>query len=353
MACAGLLGLEDRTLSSGDASTAGRTPDATSEGASAPDDSGRSTAVDAAPDQDAPSAREAGGLVFTKPPVLLLAADAGMAPMHLAQDDTYLYFSEANTGGVYRIAKAGGMPVPYWQGLTFPYPVAVDDASVYWGDDYGTWRCLKTGCVAGGETPVAPSLVPVLSIAIDQNNVYWTDGVDKVLFAPLGGADAGTVLWVRKAVGSPTLIATDGQRVYFTATDGLLHMIGVDGGNLTPSVLGSPNGGSSLGVRVAGQSAYWTVGGDSGAILSTPVSTPSATTLATGQGAPLAVASDDVNVYWVSSDGDASALRGCALGDCQVTTLASPLVGPLDVVVDAIAVYYTDETGGAIWKLPK
>jgi hypothetical protein len=286
--------------------------------------------------------------------IALIAADAGFMPMKLALDDTYIYFSEANTGGIYRIAKTGGMPLPYWEGITFPFAVAVDDATVYWGDVEGVWRCPKAGCPGGMETAIAPSIENVQAIAIDQANVYWTDDVaSQVLAAPLTGATAGTQLWSGPSNSSPLNIATDGQHVYFTSDDGRLHIVDVDGGAASPSTLGGA-GSASLGVTVQGSQVFWTAGGAQGKVLETPTAAPtSASALLTNQNVPGPIVSDGVNLYWLGSDGDAGTLHTCAIDDCQSSILAGSMVAPCDVVVDTSAVYYSDQQGGVLWKLPK
>jgi hypothetical protein len=311
--------------------------------------------VDDAPAVSAPDAGDAGPSSASRP-IALIEADAGLMPMKLAQDDAYLYFSEANTGGVYRIAKAGGVPLPYWEGITFPYAVAVDDTTVYWGDVYGVWRCPKAGCPGGTETRIAPSVDNIDAIAIDSTNVYWTDNAaSQVRSAPLTQDTPGTVLWAGTTDNGPLEIATDGQRVFFTSDDGLLHVVQVDGGAVTPPSVGSANDAGSIGVAVQGQLVFWTSGGSDGTVLERPAETNSvdAAVVAGGQELPGAVTSDGVSLFWLAYDGDAGVLRTCTITTCQPSTLAGALAGPLDVVVDSTAVYFSDEQSGVLWKLPK
>jgi len=360
--CAGILDLQDDrpfapevdaadATSPADDAGGGRDATAAADGSGTPDSdstdaSSADTLTDAAP-TDAAS-------TLARTPIALVAADAGFMPMKLALDDDYIYFSEANTGGIYRIAKTGGMPLPYWEGITFPFAVAVDDATVYWGDVEGVWRCPKAGCPGGMETAIAPSIENVQAIAIDQANVYWTDDVaSQVLAAPLTGASAGTRLWSGSSNASPLNIATDGQHVYFTSDDGRLHIVDVDGGAASPSTLGAA-GSASLGVTVQGSQVFWTAGGAQGKVLETATAAPTtANTVLTNQNVPGAIVSDGVNLYWLATDGDAGALHTCAIDDCQSSILAGSMVAPCDVVVDTSAVYYTDQQGGVLWKLPK
>jgi hypothetical protein len=69
-----------------------------------------------------------------------------------------------------------------------------------------------------------------------------------------------------------------------------------------------------------------------------------ATTLASGQGCPLAVAVHDAHAYWVGCDGT---VKKVSLGGGSVTTLASGQHYPDSVAVDGTDVYWTNQEEGS------
>jgi hypothetical protein len=153
-------------------------------------------------------------------------------------------------------------------------------------------------------------------------------------------------------------VATDGQRVYFTADDGLLRVVGIDGGAAVG--LGVASAGGSFDVTLDDASVYWSVQDPAqGAIDRAPLSTLAPTTLASMQADPRSIASDGTNLYWIASSSSASAtaIMGCTIASCTPGVLATIPTGSLSaIVVDAVAIYVVQPGGsgdGAIWKVAK
>jgi hypothetical protein len=296
-------------------------------------------------------------------PVELYPADGGVGtqPWALTQDDTYLYWTDLANNTVRRTSKTTGATIgllPSSFTSLLADAVSVDDAGLYWGDTSGIWRCPKTGCtttpvgVAGGNG--------VYSIAIDDVSVYWSQNTSQILVAhKFGTGETASVLWQGDA--SANRVATDGQRVYFTADDGLLHGVPVDGGPgfSISSSPGSASGSPSDGVTLNGGNVYWTILDQAqGQVLGASTSGLSPFPIAVQQQYPNAVATDGTNIYWTgNTSAGVGQISECALAQCTATVIATAS-SPFAIVVDDVAIYWTDTsagggTNGAIFKLAK
>jgi hypothetical protein len=300
-------------------------------------------------------------------PVALVGSDAGVTPLQLAQDDTYLYWTDDGHNKIWRTDKTTGVGAPLDQSTFYPVPITDDDAGLYWGDVYGVWRCAKAGC-AGSATLVAQQQTSaVVGLAIDDRSVYWTEAADiAIRSAAKDAVDASaSVVWkadpsVDASVG---FIATDGQRVYLTASDGLLRAVAVDGS--APVAIGSPDPYGSCGVALdPTPHVYWSVAdpakGLIGSASTASLASLDAGVVASGLHAPCAVATDGTHLYWVAAaaDGGASTdIVGCTIASCQPAALASGYANASAIVVDSQAIYWTDHgtttVNGAIWRLAK
>jgi hypothetical protein len=296
-------------------------------------------------------------------PVALVAADAGVTPFALAQDATHLYWVDTYHNTVTRTDKAiGGATVVLAQTSgTLPASIAIDDAGLYWGDVIGVWRCASASCSVTQTLVANQTTGAVWSLAVDDVSAYWSEGFPSVWVAAKdAGSVLGTKLWASDAsTPSVTNVATDGRRVYFTATDGLLHAVAVDGG--TPIAIGTPDQAGSAGIALDTNRVYWTVDDpDGGTVQGAPLSTLAPAVIATKQNAPSFVASDGTRIYWVAATSSAPtsfSIVACTIASpCQPTVLASGYVNPQGLVVDDAAVYWTDlssATAGSLWKLAK
>lgn len=293
---------------------------------------------------------------------------AGVSPWGLAGDDTYLYWTDNNNASVERTNKISGATDVLNQGTTlYPTQIVADAANLYWGDASGVWRCPKTGCSQNPPVLAANEAeFQVTSLGIDDTNIYWSENIERILVAPKNGNNLQpATLWSAGAMSNiaTNRVVTDGTRVYFTANDGLLRAVTVDGGAAALAI-GNANSNGSFGVAVDGANVYWTVPDPSkGVVDEAPTSLLSRTSLASGQYGPTAIASDGTTVYWAASTSpvleDASteyAVFGCTVGACTPATLGTGYTNVKTIVTDATAIYWTDlgdGTSGAIWKLAK
>ncbi len=304
-------------------------------------------------------------------PVSLVTAAQGANPSRLAQDDTFLYWTAQVNDRVYRTAKNGGGTVVLTQSTSEPIPVGVDDGGIYWGDIEGIWLCPKAGCAAGPSF-IAPTVEGLpRGLAVDQGNVYWTEeGAINVLFAPKDALDASAgVLWQsdttmvmwgdRDASDFFTeRVAADGQRVYFTASDGRLRAVAVDGGDL--QVIGALNESGGDDVTLDRNDVYWSVPDPAAGFIDRVAlgTLADAGAVASGLSSPTSIATDGTSLYWAaaSSGGSSEDIYACVIASCQPTRLAGDYVAP-SIVVDSQAVYWTDygatANSGAVWKLAK
>jgi hypothetical protein len=296
------------------------------------------------------------------PPLVLLAEDAGYAPGKIAQDDTYLYWTDISHQIIARTTKTTGQTFVLWQvAFTAPDGIAVDDTAVYWADRApGVWRCPKSGCGGGPTLVAAATGSSPFHVAVDDQRVYWTEDIGMaVRSAPKDGVDAGyTTLWESRPI-RPNEIETDGQKVYVTANDGRLYVMSVDGGVVTPVGVAGPT--EATGIALDNNAAYWTVPNATAGSVNVAQKTslvPAA--VASSQVVPTDVASDGFNVYWVNfgtmqQDG---ALLTCQIASCATpTVLARGLGSPRWILIDESTVYWVQVSAtpsvGSIWKMAR
>ena len=291
-------------------------------------------------------------------PVVLWPGDSGAAgqPYDLAQDDAYLYWIDISNHSVFRTNKTTGATndlAPPADDL-FPSGLAVDDAgAIYWGDTGEIYRCAKSGCAPDPVGVTTTVSTDVYSLAVDDENLYWSENSKQIFSAhKFGTGESPSVIWDGGVMANA--VATDGTRVYFTASDGFLHGILPDGGS--GFSIGAGGGAASLGVVLNGGSVYWTVDDTAhGEVWGATTSNLSPYGIATEQQFPTWLAADGTSVYWFT--GTNSIINACTISDCTPTVVAtSPLAHA--IVVDDVAIYWTDpnalgNASGAIFKLAK
>lgn len=294
-------------------------------------------------------------------PYALVGPSAGV-PAKLAQDGTYLYWTDTTNGAVNRSDKKTGETHPVTQMTTIPFPIVYDDAGggvVFWGDATGVHYCPATGCVGTGAPPtVATASLAINGLAVDSTSVYWSIGQPEVRTASkYGSPKAGTAIWEGDA--SVAQILTDGRQVYFTADDGVLHVVGVDGGGATTASWGAPASAPTMGLALFGAAVYWTVADPSnGQVYSASVTAPSTSvsSLTYGQPAPVFLATDGTTIYWADlPSAETGSIVACSIAGCVPTPLAQQnSYSPEALLVDDVAIYWSDNGSNAtIWKLAK
>lgn len=294
-------------------------------------------------------------------PFALLPVDAGASPIGLAQDEKYLYWTDNYLDNIMRTDKGTPSSVAVSQGAgLFLAAIVADEGGLFWGDQFYVSTCtLSAGCAASTAVVSRTSQSAVVSMAVDSNSVYWSEGSSAVLRASRTGTQQ-TALTLWQGDASVEHVATDGRRVYFTAVDGLLRFISVDGG--AAIALGVPSAHGSFDVTVDHASVYWSVIDPAqGAIDRAPLDTLSATTLATQQTFPPSIpsiASDGTSLYWIAgtSRSNETAIMSCTIASCTPQVLATiPASNLSAIVVDSVAIYVVQPGAfsGAIWKLAK
>jgi hypothetical protein len=258
---------------------------------------------------------------------------AGGVPQSLVSGTTYhdsiglgagrVFWAETgtSTGGVWSAltsASVGTNISPAIDDLQRPQNLEVrvtphalpGDVHAFWGSDYKAQLYdvhyqvspLFPGLVFLSTTPLLPSSSSVLlckggsalcypwSVTADNTNVYFGDD------------DAGYIYRIPWAGGAPvqltqgdikSLITTDGTSVFFVKS-GFIRQVPVGGGLVTTF---APVSGTISSLKTRGGILYWTCS-DCGTVMKQSIGGGAATTLASGQISPRAIAIDDTYVFW-------------------------------------------------------
>jgi hypothetical protein len=255
--------------------------------------------------------------------------------------------------------------------------IAVDSSNVYWTETvacptgqacppYG--GAILTAPLAGGApTTLAASEPQANFVAVDATGVYWSapNALQKV---SRGGGNP-TSLWSAPMpltpstmVGSPYVVAVANGHLYAA-----MNPNGSTGGTSEGSIVSFPIGGGPMvtlnathnawitGIAVDSHSVYWTSYGSSfspnntdGAVMKVPIGGGAATTIATGQHDPAAIAVDETSIYWGNTGtqsagyADGSIVKATLSGGASVT-LARGGGGVYGIAVDGTGVYWTTQ----------
>jgi hypothetical protein len=257
-----------------------------------------------------------------------------------------------------------------------PPAFVVNGESVYWSDDSrsGIVTCGAAGC--GGQ-PVQLAAGIAQGLAVFEGTFYWTEFTADLFVCSLAGCGSSQpTLWAAGYTPAALGVAVDASGVYWIAQapDTLFTCPqGGCGGSPTVLMAGSNVVADSRQLALDADNVYFTDGNPGiGMILACPKSGCGAnpTVLASGLDAPVAIATDGINVYWTETGSNFTAagpvtgaglVRKCAVGGCgnSPTTLASGLDDPGGIALDDTDVYWTEAGAGAstatgrIWKAPK
>lgn len=284
---------------------------------------------------------------------LTLASGTGLAVNGgtvgaVAVDTTHVYWvgfdvNQPSSGVLAKVPINGGPITALAAGLAQPTAVAVDRENVYWSDSQlGTVMKLP---LAGGKPTTLFSGPGVSAIAIDATFVYWTSGLlalsgpGSVMRVPIAGGAASTLAG---GLDTPDAIAVDATHVYWANR-------GVTGQPTSGSVVSLPLAGGAIvtlastqlepfAIAIDSTNVYWATGAG---VALVPKAGGSPMTLATAAVSAMAV--DGVDVYWAVSasmtGGDGVVAKVPNAGG-TTTTLASALGSIAALAVDPTSVYF-------------
>jgi hypothetical protein len=288
-------------------------------------------------------------------------------PVGIALDDLNVYWMNLGTysgsSGTYsgaqlmKCAKAGCGNAPTvlasgsWNRTT---RLAVASGHVYWATQNLLLSCPTDGCAASGPTTLWASPLAPTDIAVDEATVYFGDSIgNRLMTCPIGGCSGSpAVLW--SSSEPPTAIALDGATVYF-ATVGI-SLLSCAASGCAPVIVG----GTPTAIAVAGTSICLgtRTAGSPGAIASCPATHCSAglTLLTSRVSYCQGIAADATEVYFtdlgIADGGGAPSGTGrvskCPIAGCDAgpTPVAGFVSFPQQIAVDDTTVYWTDFGSG-------
>jgi len=375
-ACAGVLGIEDRTLdtSDGSAQQDGGTQDGPSTG------DGPATG-DGPGNGDGPSQSETGlgdsGCTSTTTPCVL--ATGLNHPFLMTSDSKNVYWSEfgddlgSGNGSVKgcSIDGCGSGPTVYGTALTNPRGVAVDANNVYFGTaTYGSvngavWSCPISGC-GGSPTKLTAADSP-FGLAVDATYVYWADWDDSTVHrVPKGGGNDDVLYDGGGPVSVGEEIVYDTSSLYFTDANGDVFKLPIGGG--APSLMASWGYNGGWPVRVDSNWVYYGQPGGVSAMAKT--ATDGGPFIADNLQDPLGIALDPSSgrLYWAdygSGIGNDGTIGRIGLDGGGRSIVASSQVNVEDVTVSGNYVFWLsngtleDDAGnplpssGELFRMPK
>ena len=241
-----------------------------------------------------------------------------------------------------RIASASnGGSTPPW--FFDSWNIAVNATSVYAGSPADVFSCPTTGCTPDdGGGPNALWMGNATGVAIDATNAYWLS-YGAVLSCALGGCNGTPSLLTSPAPSGVAAgqIAVDQANVYWNL--GVASAFGPPDPTLAPGyAVEQPNGPSGNAEIL--RCAKGGCNGQPGFIVK-------------GLVAPMALATDGINVYFTDLGIDRSTnttntgrVAKCPVAGCSDngTTIADKLENPRGIAVDGTSIYWADFGSGAL-----
>jgi hypothetical protein len=301
---------------------------------------------------------------FGTSPVYIKATKWLCVPSTSASAQGHLYWVNAGANGTVNEMPIGGGPVTALAtGQNNPVSLAVDANDVYWTNYAPTQPFPPGGTVnrvplgGGSVTAIAGQQNYPGSVAVDSTRVYWGNTG--------GGTSPGTVNSMPLSVAPPTVLASnqlyplsvavDSTHVYWINNgNGTVNKVPIGGGGVTTLASGQNN---PYALAVDGTSVYWVNYGDSnagnGTVNKVPLGGGGVTTLASG-GYPVAVAVDGTHVYWVDQgvNPGEGLVREVPLGGGSTTNLATLQDDPVSLAADGTNVYWVNYNPGTVNAVP-
>lgn len=387
VACAGILGIDDRQLDTSDGGTSqqeGGTQDGPSN-ADAPANADGPAMGDAPSNSDAPSQTD-GGTGDSGPAASCDGGPCVLAtglnhPFLMASDSKNVYWTEfgddqgSGNGAVKGCPLDGcgsGGPTVYATALTNPRGIVSDGTNVYFGTatysavNGGIWSCSVNGC-NGSPTQLTVASVP-FGLAVDSTYVYWADYEDSSVHRVLktGGTDDVLYDGGGNTVESEE-VAVDTTSVYFTDYNGDVFKIPLAGGN--PALMATWGQGGGWPLKVDSTSVYY--GQPGGVSVMSKTATDGGSFLVNNLQDPLGISLDPPTgrLYWADygspSSDNSGTIGRIALDGGGRTLIASSQINMEDVTVSGSYVFWisnglmVDGMGnalpstGALYRMPK
>lgn len=249
----------------------------------------------------------------------------------------------------FTITQAGTPPPPgtLATGLSYPVSVAVDDDYVYWIESSG--KVLKRVSKSGGSpTTLATTASSFGQMVLDGSYLYYLDSGTKVQK-------------LLKSGGSPTTLVTgssfyDGITVQnntvFWGASGTIYSVPITGGSST-SVASSPTSLHDIAsIRVTNDVVFWSQTEYPSSLFTQPIG-GSRTTLSSGVNVEPGLAIQDGFAYFAGSE----SIYRVPIGGGARQTLASGLNDAYDLALDATNIYWVEAgnptgTNGSVRQMP-
>jgi hypothetical protein len=243
-------------------------------------------------------------------------------------------------------------PVVVAPGQTYPRAIAVDANNIYWTQAMISGSVMQQAIAGGATITLASSQHQPWLVAVSAGFVFWTNygpsqTVNKV---PIGG---GTITALATGQSNPAGIAADANNVYWTnaRNNSTVWQVSIGGG--VPLALAPSNHPSPWAVAVDATSVYWVDYGNGSSAYAVPIGGGTQTTLATTALSPYDIAAYGPNIYFTAWT---SVSNGMVLGAAKAggasTMLASGLSAPTGVAVDASGVYVVENGAGNVDFVP-
>jgi hypothetical protein len=180
-------------------------------------------------------------------------------PFEMAADSTNVYWTEfgdslgANNGFVKScpVSGCGSGPLIYAQAVTNPRGIVSDGTNVYWdtasfsGVVGGIFTCPIAGC-NGPPQQLATASIP-FGLTLDSTYVYWVDQDDGTVHRTTKAAGGQNILIYDAGdnanVVEPQAIVVDSNTAYFSDINSALWRVPLTGGGATAMGSGSLGGG--------------------------------------------------------------------------------------------------------------
>jgi len=247
-------------------------------------------------------------------------------------------------------------------GQVNPWAIAIDTNNVYWTNYVQIGAVMKVQKNGTGVTALWSSQYYPQSIAADGTYVYWTDYDYGATNSSVNSVDTTfnyinvLAYWDYYNPYCPTGVSVDATNVYWadscdSSWNGSVGSVPIGGGALSivgtnmPNVFATANYGGSVYSSAGNPSA---IAADAGHYYTTDGTNVSkdGSVLASDAGA-LGIAVDASHIYWANTDGT---VKKIPIGGGTVVTLAKGASAAY-VAVDATSVYWTDPGAGTVLKL--